>query len=111
MISAGLQGWPRRRERRFGGKPGARTVGVQNLLERNFTANEPETKRVTDIWAARPPNMAKPARPTIGYRRAILMRRGLRGLDLGIWGSSHEQEESPVHLYSAPSGFASGQRD
>jgi len=49
MARAGLQGWPRRRKRRFGGKPGARPVGVENLLERDFTANEPETKWVTDI--------------------------------------------------------------
>ena len=49
MSGAGLQGWPRRRKRRFGGKPGARPVGVENLLERDFTANEPETKWVTDI--------------------------------------------------------------
>ena len=49
MAGAGLQGWPRRRKRRFGGKPGVRPVGVQNLLERDFNANEPETKWVTDI--------------------------------------------------------------
>lgn len=49
MRGAGLQGWPRRRKRRFGGKPGIRPAGVTNLLERDFTANEPETKWVTDI--------------------------------------------------------------
>ena len=49
MANAGLQGWPRRRKRRFGGKPGVRPVGVTNLLERDFNANEPETKWVTDI--------------------------------------------------------------
>jgi putative transposase len=49
MAGAGLQGWPRRRKRRFGGKPGVRPVGVTNLLERDFNANEPETKWVTDI--------------------------------------------------------------
>jgi putative transposase len=49
MACAGLQGWPRRRKRRFGGTPGARPVSVENLLERDFTANEPETKWVTDI--------------------------------------------------------------
>jgi putative transposase len=48
-AGAGLQGWPRRRRRRFGGKPGLRPVGVTNLLERDFNANEPETKWVTDI--------------------------------------------------------------
>jgi len=49
MAGAGLQGWPRKRQRRFGGKPGVRPVGVTNLLERDFSANEPETKWVTDI--------------------------------------------------------------
>lgn len=49
MAGAGLQGWPRRRKRRFGGKRGARPVGVTNLLERDFTAHEPETKWVTDL--------------------------------------------------------------
>lgn len=49
MASAGLQGWPRRRKRRCGGRPGIRPAGVTNLLERDFNANEPETKWVTDI--------------------------------------------------------------
>ena len=49
MAGAGLQGWPRRRKRRFGAKPGVRPVGVSNLLERDFSASEPETKWVTDI--------------------------------------------------------------
>ncbi|MCD9008172.1 IS3 family transposase [Luteimonas sp. XNQY3] len=49
MATAGLQGWPRRRNRRFGGKPGTRPEGVTNHLARDFNANEPETKWVTDI--------------------------------------------------------------
>jgi len=49
MAGANLQGWPRKRQRRFGGKPGVRPVGVTNLLERDFSAHEPETKWVTDI--------------------------------------------------------------
>lgn len=49
MAGAGLQGWPLRRKRRYGGKPGARPAGVDNLLERDFEALEPETKWVTDI--------------------------------------------------------------
>lgn len=49
MARAGLQGWPRRTRRRFGGKPGTRPVGIENKLERDFQANEPETKWVTDI--------------------------------------------------------------
>ncbi len=49
MAGAGLQGWPRRSKRRYGAKPGTRPVGVENLLQRNFAAHEPETKWVTDI--------------------------------------------------------------
>ena len=49
MATDGLQGWPRRKKRRIGGKPNARPSGVDNLLERDFSANEPETKWVTDI--------------------------------------------------------------
>ncbi len=49
MAGADLQGWPPKRQRRFGGKPGVRPVGITNLLERNFSAHEPETKWVTDI--------------------------------------------------------------
>lgn len=49
MARAGLQGWPRRTKRHFGGKPGARPVGIENRLERDLRANEPETKWVTDI--------------------------------------------------------------
>lgn len=48
MAANGLQGWPRRKKRRFG-KPGGRPLGVRNVLERNFTALEPENKWVTDI--------------------------------------------------------------
>lgn len=48
MAANGIQGWPRKKNRRLG-RPGVRPVGVRNLLERNFTALEPETKWVTDI--------------------------------------------------------------
>ena len=49
MATAGLQGWPRRKKRGFPRRPGSRPTGVENLLERDFNANEPETKWVTDI--------------------------------------------------------------
>jgi putative transposase len=49
MAAAGLQGWPRRKQRRPRGQPGLPPPGVKNLLERDFTALEPETKWVTDI--------------------------------------------------------------
>jgi putative transposase len=48
MATDGLQGWPRRKRRNFG-RPTARPAGVRNLLERDFTALEPERKWVTDI--------------------------------------------------------------
>lgn len=49
MAADGLQGWPQRKKRRSGHKPGSRPVGVENLLGRDFDAFEPETKWVTDI--------------------------------------------------------------
>lgn len=48
MAADGLQGWPRRRKRRFGSS-GGRPDGVLNLLNRNFAAVEPDSKWVTDI--------------------------------------------------------------
>ncbi len=49
MAADGLQGSPRKKKRGQRGQPGLPPPGVQNLLERDFTALEPETKWVTDI--------------------------------------------------------------
>jgi putative transposase len=49
MAQNGIQGWPRRKRRGQRGRPGLAPLGVKNLLERDFTAHEPETKWVTDI--------------------------------------------------------------
>ena len=49
MASHGLQGWPRKKRRGQRGKPHSAPPEVQNHLERDFTALEPETKWVTDI--------------------------------------------------------------
>lgn len=50
MAKVGLQGWPRRKKRSAPTRPpGTRPAGVKNLLERDFTALEPETKWMTDI--------------------------------------------------------------
>jgi putative transposase len=49
MAADGLQGWPRKKKRGQRGKPGLPPPGVENLLERDFTALEPETEWVTDI--------------------------------------------------------------
>ncbi len=49
MATNGLYGWPRKKRRGQRGQPGLPPPGVRNLLERDFTALEPETKWVTDI--------------------------------------------------------------
>ena len=49
MAAGGLQGWPRRKKRGRRGQPGVPPSVAQNLLERDFTAREPETRWVTDI--------------------------------------------------------------
>ncbi len=49
MATELIQGWPRRKRRGFGRVASGRPAGVKNLLERDFTAQEPERKWVTDI--------------------------------------------------------------
>ncbi|WP_455580179.1 IS3 family transposase [Ectopseudomonas mendocina] len=49
MAAERIQGWPRRKRRGFGRVASGRPAGVKNLLERDFTAQEPERKWVTDI--------------------------------------------------------------
>jgi putative transposase len=49
MAVEGLQGWPRKKTRGQRGQPSLTPPGVQNLLERDFNALEPEAKWVTDI--------------------------------------------------------------
>ena len=49
MAADGLQGWPRPKRRGQRAQPALTPPGVRNLLERDFTALEPETKWVTDI--------------------------------------------------------------
>lgn len=53
MARHGIQGWPRRKRRGPRGRPGLPPPGVRNLLERDFTALEPESKWVTDITEIR----------------------------------------------------------
>lgn len=48
MATHGIQGCPRKRNRRFG-SPSQRPEGIENRLERDFTALEPDTKWVPDI--------------------------------------------------------------
>lgn len=48
MAVNGIQGWPRKK-RRGQKRPNYRPEGISNLLNRDFSANEPETKWVTDI--------------------------------------------------------------
>lgn len=49
MASAGLQGWPRRKKRGQRYPSALPPTDVQNQLQRDFTALEPEQKWVTDI--------------------------------------------------------------
>ncbi|MEX2131498.1 MAG: IS3 family transposase [Pseudohongiellaceae bacterium] len=49
MAANGLQGWPRKKKRGQRGKAGLPPPGVKKLLERDFSAQEPEQKWVTDI--------------------------------------------------------------
>jgi len=49
MSAAGLQGWPRKKKRGQRYLPAMPPADVQNQLQRDFTALEPETKWVTDI--------------------------------------------------------------
>ncbi|HDX0923183.1 TPA: IS3 family transposase [Stenotrophomonas maltophilia] len=49
MAAAGLQGWPRQKRRGQRAQPALTPPCVRNLLERDFSALEPETKWVTDI--------------------------------------------------------------
>ena len=49
MALAGLQGWPRPKRRGQRAQPALTPPCVRNLLERDFSALEPETKWVTDI--------------------------------------------------------------
>jgi len=49
MATERIQGWPRRKRRGFGRVASGRPAGVKNLLERDFSAQEPERKWGTDI--------------------------------------------------------------
>lgn len=49
MAANDLKGWPRPKRRGKRGQSAVTPPGVRNLLERDFTALEPETKWVTDI--------------------------------------------------------------
>ena len=48
MASHNIQGWPRKKPKRWKGSS-MRPAGVENHLRRDFTALEPESKWVTDI--------------------------------------------------------------
>lgn len=47
MSAQGIQGWPRKKRKRLG-RPNVRPTGIENHLERDFTALEPESKWVTE---------------------------------------------------------------
>jgi len=85
MRGAGLQGIPQRR--RWRKKPSSqRPAGVQNHLERNFVAGEPNTKWVTDITYVR----------TDEYWLCLCVVVDLySGVVVG-WSMSHRQERQLV---------------
>lgn len=49
MAKHGIQGWPRRKKRGVRSNVSQYCFAVENHLNRDFSANEPETKWVTDI--------------------------------------------------------------
>lgn len=49
MVAERIQGWSRRKKRGVGRSASSRPAGMSNLLERDFTALEPERKWATDI--------------------------------------------------------------
>jgi len=49
MSAHGLYGWPRPKGRRWAGRSGQRPDHVVNHLQRDFSAQEPDSKWVTDI--------------------------------------------------------------
>lgn len=53
MAAAGLQGWPRRKQRGQRYKSSLSLPGIRNHLARDFKALEPEAKWVTDITEIR----------------------------------------------------------
>jgi putative transposase len=48
MASHDIQGWPRKKPKRWNGAS-MRPVGIENHLSRDFTASEPHSKWITDI--------------------------------------------------------------
>jgi putative transposase len=86
MATIGLQGWPQRNRRRFGQKPGSRPVGVENLLDRNFNAFEPETKWVTDITEI----------PTIEGKLCLCVVLDLYSKLVMGWSMHHRQDRHMV---------------
>lgn len=49
MAEDGLQGWPRRKKRVQCAKPRLPPLGVENRLERDFSALEPEAKWLCEV--------------------------------------------------------------
>jgi len=101
MAAEQIQGWPRRKRRGFGRVTSGRPTGVENLLERDFNALEPERKWVTDITEIfiRPRSQSAPGPPPKGGPESFMSHMADDGsFDLapGRPDSSHEVFQAPV---------------
>jgi len=106
MSAHGIQGWPRRKNRRQG-RPSIRPAGVENHLERDFTASEPESKWVTDITEIRTLEgklflcvvLDLFSKLVIGWAMHHRQDRHIviRAVEMDLW---QRQEKTPVILHS-----------
>lgn len=106
MSAHGIQGWPRRKNTRQG-RPSICPAGVENHLERDFTASEPESKWVTDITEIRTLEgklvlcvvLDLFSKLVIGWAMHHRQDRHMviRAVEMALW---QRQEKTPVILHS-----------
>ncbi len=97
MAAERIQGLPRRKRRGFGRVASGRPAGVENLLERDFTAQEPERKWVTDITEIA---TGRQAFPMCGAR--LVQQAGDRLVDASPPGSADGDSSSGDGDLAAP---------
>lgn len=98
MAAERIQGWPRRKRRGFGRAASGRPAGVKNLLERDFSAPEPERKWVTDITGDS--HAGRQALPMRGAR--LVQQAGDRLVDASPTGSADGDSSSGDGGLAAP---------
>jgi len=106
MRAAGLRGIPQRR-RWLRKTPGVRPTDVENLLQRNFEADEPNSKWVTDItyirtgegWLYLAVVIDLHRRIVVGWSMSHRQNRELvlRAVLMALW---QRNEDTPVILHS-----------